>query len=97
MIFESDDGVYNRKRILLECSCGHGILEITQFIDDKEVYIGYKEDGWYTRYKPVRQNIKRFVKGLWRFLSGKEYEHYSILLSSYEIKELKEVISRLNE
>ena len=103
MVYSGTDEEKKIARIVLDCDCGHGAIEITQFTYDGYdgyggmVYIGYKEDGWHTNYQPVRQSIKRFFHNLWEVLSGKEYTHFSILLQGYEVKALKEAIAKLEE
>lgn len=97
MVYSGMDEEKKIARIVLDCDCGHGAIEISQFTYDGMVYIGYKENGWHTNYQPVRQNIKRFFHNLWEVLSGKEYTHFSILLQGYEVKALKEAIAKLEE
>lgn len=94
MVAETKDKALDIAKIYLECDCGHGMIEISQF-SDGIVFIGYKEDGWHTRYHPVRYSIKRFFENLWTVISGKEYEHYSILLQGYEVEALKKAINTL--
>lgn len=97
MVFSGKDESKHIAHITLECDCGHGAINISQFEDDGMLFIGYMEDGWHNNYHPVRQNIKRFFHNLWEVLSGKEYQHYSILLQGHEIKQLKEAIASLKD
>ena len=97
MIYSAVDEERKIAHILLECNCGHGTIDISQFTNDGMVFIGYNETGWYNHYHPIRENIKRFFHNLWEVLIGKEYEHYNILLQPYEIKKLKEAIANLKD
>lgn len=79
------------QKILVECDDACGIIDITQFVDDNSVWIGYYEDGHYFSQGKFRSYFKR----LWNALLGREYLLFDIMIQPKTVIELKDAVSKL--
>lgn len=95
MVFVNENDVI--REIQIRCDCGDGIIELTQFKEDKYVCMGYKTDAFYAYYKPTWQGVKRAIGIAWYALTGKSYRLFDIVLSEKDVKQLKQAINILEE
>lgn len=84
-------------KILIQCDCGCGIIDITQFKDDNVVYIGYLKQGFYQHQTPIFRSIYEYLRSVWYAIRGKDYLFYDMMLQPKNVKELKNAIASLKE
>ena len=80
MIYSNENEDF--RKILIECDCGCGSLEINQWKDDGTVYIGYNEDAFGSHQRPIRTVITRYFQRLWCALVGKDYLLFDLSILS---------------
>jgi len=86
------------RKIIVECDCGCGSLEISQWKDDGTVWIGYNDDAFTSHQRPIRTAIKNYFKRLWCSLVGKDYLFFDLsIIHKKTITDLKEAILALDE
>jgi hypothetical protein len=95
MIFKKDSQVF--RRVLVECTCGCGVLEILQDKEDGAVFFNYKIDAFYSKQETPWSIIFNRLKMAWAALSGKEYSIFDIVLAPGDIHDLKQAINSIKE
>lgn len=93
MVFENDDVYF--KKVIAQCDCGCGELEITQFQPDGSVYMGYSMSAFSAFQTPVWDNIKRWFRMLWAVFTGKSFHLYEVCLSPTDVSDLQKAIMKL--
>ena len=85
---------YIENQVFLECTCGCGVLRVTQYKDDNMVYIEYLTPNFYSMQLTCFDKIKRALKMAWFIIRGKEFLLYDILIDdNNKLDEFKEFVA----
>ena len=86
-------------KILLECGCGCGFLQLGQFtFTDDELYLDYNIRAFDAYQNGAWDRFKRALSIIWTILRGKEYTLYEIVLDTKsEVRAFKNFVANIDE
>lgn len=81
----------NKKEILLNCECGHGILKFTKYDDDdgSDIYLEYYEDVFYSYQRSFISKLVENIKLSTKILLGRKFVLFDIVVLGKDFEEFK--------
>jgi len=85
-------------KVLLECGCGCGFLQLGQFDDGEELYLDYNIPAFNAYQNGMWDRFKRASSIIWTILRGKEYTLFEIVLDTKsDVHAFKNFVSQIDE
>lgn len=87
------------KEISVKCSCGCGVLELSQWKDDGMSFISYYVRAFDSSQETVWDKFKERIKILWNVvILGKKHYFYDVVIDDNKtLDELKKFVSEMGK
>jgi hypothetical protein len=82
----------DEKSLLVSCNCGCSILRFTKY--DDGIVIDHYESSFYSHQQPVWTAIRKYLKRIWKAITGRDFWFYDIIM---DVEETEKFHKNINE
>ena len=76
----------NNCAVFCNCGCNNGVI-LKAMDDDNEIEISLVSDTFHSDHTSVWQRFKEKCKRIWKIICNKEYQYFSIYLSTDDLND----------